>query len=159
MQLHTREDIEAPIDYVFAQVTDFSVFERQALRRGADVRRIDSLARPDVGSAWQVTFKYRGKDRTLNAEVVRFDMPNSFVVSMASGGVTGETLVDLVPLARGRTRLTVSTEMEANGLTARLLLQSLKLAKGTLTKRMGDRVYAYARDISERFARQNQSQG
>jgi len=51
MKFSTREDVEAPVDYVFGQISDFGAFERQALRRGADVRRLDSG--PFVtGSAW-----------------------------------------------------------------------------------------------------------
>ena len=154
MQFKSREDIEAPIDFVFAQVTDFPSFERQALRRGADVRRQDSNPEPGLGSAWDVTFKYRGKDRKLRAEVVHFDAPNSYLLKVTSGGITGETLVDLVPLSRRRTRLTVLTEMAATGLTARLLLQSLKLAKTNIGKRMSGRIASFAADVEERFARQ-----
>jgi len=119
MQLKSREDIEAPIDFVFAQVTDFPAFERQALRRGADVHRRDTNAKPGLGAAWDVTFKYRSKDRLLQAEVVHFDAPNGYLLNVKSGGITGETLVDLVPLSRRRTRLTVLTELGAQGLSAR----------------------------------------
>ena len=37
MELVTREDIEAPIDFVFKQVTEFPTFERSIMRRGGDV--------------------------------------------------------------------------------------------------------------------------
>ena len=154
MQLKSREDIEAPIDFVFAQVTDFPAFERQALRRGADVQRRGGNDVPGLGSAWDVTFKYRGKDRLLQAEVVHFEAPNSYLLHVRSGGISGETLVDLVPLSRRRTRLTVLTELAAQGLTARLLLQSLKLAKSNLSKRMSGRIGSFAADVEDRFARQ-----
>ena len=65
MKSSTREDIEAPIDYVYARVTDFQGFERQALRRGADVQRIDGGSAIRLGAAWDVAFKFRGKDRKM----------------------------------------------------------------------------------------------
>ena len=153
MRLHSRDDIEAPIDFVFQQISDFPSFERQALRRGADVKR-RGVEAPGVGSAWDVTFKYRGKDRLLKANVAHFDAPNDYLLLIKSGGITGETLVDLVALARGRTRLTVVTELEANGLPARLLLQSLKLAKSGVNKRLTTRISQFAADIEDRYARQ-----
>jgi hypothetical protein len=155
MQFKSREDIEAPIEFVFDQVTDFPSFERQALRRGADVRKRDSNPQPGLGSGWDVTFKYRGKDRLLSAEIIHFEAGNSFVLDIRSGGISGQTLVDLVALSRGRTRLSVVTELAAQGLTARLLLQSLKLAKTNLAKRMSGRISAYANDIEDRYARQS----
>lgn len=40
MEFTTRDDIEAPIDYVFDQVTNFATFERSIMRLGGDVERI-----------------------------------------------------------------------------------------------------------------------
>lgn len=153
MELITREDIDAPISFVFQQVTDFQSFERQAMRRGADVRRRDNLVRPGKGSGWEVIFKFRHKDRRLSAEVTDFDGPNMLRLDTASGGITGVTVVELVPLARTRTRLTTKTELSATGLSARLLLQSLKLAKGNLSRRLSARIAAFAADVEGRYAR------
>ncbi len=154
MELSTREDIEAPIAFVFGQVTDFAAFERQAMRRGADVRRRDTRARPGTGSGWDVVFKFRGKDRDLTAEVTEFDAPNLMHLTTRSGGIDGVTVIELVPLAPGRTRMSTQTTLTASGLSARLLLQSLKLAKGTLAKRLSGRLSSFARDVEGRFTRQ-----
>jgi len=154
MEIITREDIEAPVDFVFGQVTDFQTFERQAMRRGADVKRRDRLPAPGKGSGWDVIFKFRGKDRRLAAEVTQFEAPVLLRLDTASGGIDGVTMVELVPLARTRTRLTTRTTLGATGLTAKLLLQSLRLARGTLTRRMQGRVASFAADVEARFARQ-----
>lgn len=56
MKFSTREDIDLPIDQVFAQVSDLDQFERAALRRGVKIRRMDDSAQPKVGMAWEMDF-------------------------------------------------------------------------------------------------------
>lgn len=153
MELTAHEDIEAPLSFVFQQVSDFSSFERQAMRRGADVRRRDSLPRPGKGSGWDIIFKFWGKDRQVSAEVTDFDVPNQVRLNTVSGGIAGVTVIELVPLARTRTRLTTRTELVATGLSARLLLQSLKQAKGALSRRLSARIATFATDVEGRYAR------
>ncbi len=153
MEFTTKEDVEAPIAFVFAQLTDFAAFERQALRRGAEVRRRDSMARPGVGSIWDIAFKFRGKDRQLRAEITAFDLPNSYRVFSTSAGLEGGLTVDLVPLSRERTRLTVTVAVEPRSIGARLLVQSLRLARGNLNKRLAARVAEYALQVQDRYIR------
>lgn len=149
MKFSTREDIEAPAAYVFEQVSDFAVFERQALRRGADVRRVDA-GPVVVGSAWDVAFKFRKKDRRLRATLAKCDAPQLVRVDAATAGIDGITIIELVPLSPARTRLAVSIELSAKSLSARLLLQSLKLAKSGLTMRFKKRIGEYAVEIEDR---------
>ncbi len=153
MQLTTREDIEAPLDFVFAQVTDFSGFERQALRRGADVRRRDANTKAGLGATWDVTFPYRGKDRTMRAVITEYEAPTNLMIKMETGGLSGLLEVKLIALSSHRTRMTVSTDAKATGLSARLLLQSFKLAKAKVDRRLKDRVAALAQDIEDRHKR------
>ena len=150
MKFSTREDVEAPAEFVFQQFADFEVFERQALRRGADVQRRDT-GPVRTGSIWDVAFSFRGKDRKLSAELTRLDSPQLIHVSSKSGGIDGLTAIELVPLSPQRTRIAVSIELRASSLSARLLLQSLKLAKSNLTARFKKRVAVYASDIEDRY--------
>ena len=48
MKLGTSRDVEAPIDFVFGQMSDFKAIERAAMRRGAEVQRVDD---PDAERA------------------------------------------------------------------------------------------------------------
>jgi len=151
MRISTHEDIEAPIAHVFAMVTDFDTFERQALRRGAEVSREDAGQAPGVGSEWQARFKFRGKRRDLTAKLTRFDPPKGFSAEWVVSGLAGTFTVELVALSPRRTRLQVAYEMTPRTLTARLLLQSLRLARGRLTERLSKRVYEYAQTIQDRY--------
>ena len=152
MKFSTREDIEAPIDFVFDRVSDFDAYERRALRQGAEVsRRSDGPA--GVGTIWDVAFTFRGRARRMSAELMTLDRPTAMVIQSGSDGLDVRTEVDLIALSQSRTRVMVSFELKAKTLTARLLLQSLKLAKTKLTKRFKARVLDYAEDIEDRYRR------
>lgn len=153
MQLKGIQDIEAPIDFVFAAVTDFDGFTRQALRRGADVSRLDSLAGPvATGMAWDVAFDFRGKRRQMRIQLAECDAPNMLLAASEMPGLSSTLLLDLVSLSRNRTRLNVALELSPQTLSARLLVQSLKLARANLKKRLTKRLTTFARDTEDRFS-------
>ncbi len=150
MKFSTREDIEAPIERVFASVTDFDGFERQALRRGAEVMRSDSYGKPGLGSEWQMRFPFRGKTREVHARITRFEAPSGFEAETRSGGIDGLFTLDLMALSPRRTRLSLAFDLKPRTLSARLLIQSLKFAKSNLSKRFSNRVWQFAQGIEEK---------
>lgn len=147
----TREDVEAPIDQVFDMICDFESYERAAMRRGAEVQRTDNLTAPGIGMCWCAAFDMRGKRRDIDIEMKGFDSPNKIEVLSTSTGFEGIAQVDLIALSRTRTRVSVEFEIEATSLSARLLLQSLKLAKTSLTKRFKLRAALYAKGLEDRY--------
>jgi hypothetical protein len=153
MKFSAREDIAASIDQVFTALCDFEGFERQAMRRGADVQRIDSLTRPGVGMKWQANFEMRGRKRDVMIELIRFDLPNEMIFDIKSPGIDGDFTLELMALSRNRTRLGIALDITPLNLSARLLIQSLKLAKATLTKRFKLRVADFAKGLEDRLQR------
>lgn len=151
MQLTATEDIDAPLDRVFAEVTNFEAIERQALRRGVDVRRTDSLAGPCAGMTWRAEFGFRGKPREVAICLAGYQPPEQVVFDNVSGGLEARFVMDFVALSRTRTRLNVSTELKPTTLSARLLVQSLKLAKGGIDKRFRQRMAGLAKDLENRL--------
>lgn len=150
MKLSTREDIEAPLEHVFAALTDNDRWETAAMRRGADVTRADKLRVTGAGMAWRVKFDYRGKPRDLEIKLTEYE-PLRLVFAGSSVALDGVLTLDLMALAPRRTRVIVATEIKPRTLGARLVLQSLKLAKAKLMRRFEDRVARIAGDISERY--------
>lgn len=146
MKLSANEDIEAPIDAVFRAVTDFDFFERAALRRGVEVSRTEGTM-----PHWSLAFDYRGKSRTLEADLLELQAPSTVKFRGQMGGIFGDLDVELVPLSKNRTRLSVATDLKAQSLTGKLLLQSLKLAKTKITKRYKKRVGSFATDVEKRL--------
>ena len=150
MQFSTKEDLEAPIASVFAVLSDFEMFERSAVRRGADVQRIGDHATPEIGQAWQAAFQMRGKNRDAKVTLTQYAPPSDMVFESRSDGLSTTLQIALVALSPRRTRISVQIDVAPQSLPARLFVQSLKLAKSTLTKRFRLRVADYSKDIEER---------
>jgi uncharacterized membrane protein len=153
MKFSTRQDIEAPIEFVFARAADFGAYERQALRRGFGIGRDDQLKAIGRGMRWKAQFPFRGKVRELRGELTRFDAPNSFLIQSVSGGVEADFDIEFLPLSRNRTRVTVGLELSPKTLSARLFVQSLKFAKRNLDKQFAKRVALFGGNIESRYER------
>lgn len=152
MKLSTHEDIEAPIAYVFSRVSDFSGFERRAMRQGVAVSRRQE-GEVCVGTFWDIAFSFRGRERQVIAQLVALDPPQMMRIDSQSDGLLAQTQVELVALSQTRTRVLVTFELSAKTLPARLLLQSLKLAKSKMTKRFKARAADYAETLEDDFRR------
>jgi hypothetical protein len=150
MKFSTREDIDAPREAVFAHLTDFEAWERGALRRGAEVQRIDTLSRPGPGMSWKSAFQWRGKRRQMVVRLDRYDLPSAVSFSARASNIEAQFEVELLEMAARRTRVIVRLEIRPLTLTARLLLQTMKLARGRSEARFRKRVAQVAAEISAR---------
>jgi uncharacterized protein YndB with AHSA1/START domain len=148
MKFSAREDIEAPIESVFDAVSDFDAFERRMLRRGVDIVRDDVAPLDQVGACWKARFSWRGRVYDVDAELVALEPGEGYTIESRSNGVECIGVVDLVALSKSRTRMFVSIDLKPMTLSARLLVQSLRLAKGNLSRRFKMRVHEFARGLS-----------
>jgi len=153
MKFSSREDIEAPVSDVFDMLSEFESFERSAIRRGVEVERLSDATTPQCGMKWRAQFDLRGKRRDLSVELVEFDRPNAMKFQADSQGLDGAMTLELLALSPRRTRLSVDLDLTPKTLSARLLVQSLKLAKSSLTKRFKLRVAGFAKDMEDRHSR------
>ncbi len=140
MKLSARQDIDAPIETVFARLADFDAWQRAAMRRGAGVVRTDKLSGAARGMSWVVDFTYRGRPRRLQVLLDEFVAPSRLALSGSGPNVSGTVMVDLTALTPQRTRMIVRLEVRPKTLVARLFLQSLKLARTRVDARFRERV-------------------
>lgn len=151
MKLNLQQDIAAPIDFVFEQFTDFQSLERAAMRRGAEVQRVDNLPSLAPGMAWDARFKMRGKQRDVKIEITEIERPNRIIVSSRSNSMGGQMVVELLSLSRQRTRVISALVLQPKTLTAKLLVQSMKLARKNIERRLRDRTVGFAKTVEERY--------
>ncbi len=150
MKLSTQQDIEAPIEKVFAAVSDFDKFEKTLMQRGAKIERADALDAPAPGMAWDINFGFRGRQREAKATIEELSGPDTVKAVAVSSGVHGYLDVELKAISEDRTRMKVGLDMRPKTLPARVLIQSLKLAQGKIKTRFKNRVANFAKDIEAR---------
>lgn len=151
MKLTSRQDIEAPVAFVFAALKDFDAWERSALRRGAEVVRTDKLREVMPGLSWLVKFAYRGKQRKLALRLTNLDQPTMMGFSGTGNSFDGLAGIDLMELASRRTRMSVTLDVRPKSIGARVILQSMRLAKTRLNRRFSDRVGQFCSEIEARY--------
>ena len=153
MKLVAKKDVEAPAAFVFRQMSDFEGWERAAMRRGAEVTRADSLAAVGPGMAWDTQFTYRGKERRVNLRLETITPNSGLALALRSVPVNGTLQIDVIDLAAKRTRIELRLEVRPNTLAARILLQSLRLARARVDRNFDQRVAQLAVEIEDRYRR------
>lgn len=154
MKFSTKEDLEVPIQTVFKMLSDFNGFERAAMRHGAEVSRTSPDSVNGEGMRWTVMAELRGKMREFDVKLDVYDAPNQMNFSAESKNILGTLLIELVALSRNRTRMRVELDVRPQTLSARLLMQSAKLARNTLNRRYKTRIGHFAEDLEDRHKRE-----
>lgn len=154
MKFSSQEDVNAPATDVFDMLCDFDRFERAAMRRGAEILRHNGPGDGPDGTSWDARFHLRGRIRKLSVEVSRCEPPDWLGLHLKSSGLTGEIAFELISLSTTRTRLLITLELQPVSLSARLLIQSLRLSKSALTQKYKDRVADFVRDLEKKHDQQ-----
>ena len=103
MKFSAKQDVEAPVAFVFAYMSDFDMWERSVMRRGADVARGGALR--GVGMTWQASFAFRGKTRQLDLQLVKVSAPNQLGFTAQSSGFDLNFDLDMTEMSQRRARL------------------------------------------------------
>jgi Polyketide cyclase / dehydrase and lipid transport len=136
VRLSAREDIDAPQERAFRALAAFDHWERAALRKGASVLRTDTLAEAAPGMTWQVGFVWRGRPRNLTIHLTEIDAPQALRFEGVSPSFQGWMAIEIVRMGARRSRLAMTMEIKPRTLASRLFLQSARLARGRITKRL-----------------------
>ena len=149
MKFSAKQDVEAPVAFVFAYMSDFDMWERSVMRRGADVARGGNLGK--VGMTWQASFGFRGKTRQMDLELVKMTPPNRLGFTAQSSGFDLTFDLDMTEMSQRRAKLHSTLEFIPRNLTARLFVQSLRLARARMDRKFATRLAQIVTDIETAF--------
>ena len=136
MKFKVSDDVEAPIDWVFEGFSDFGAIEADARAREADITRVGDWKEAAHGVAWRGSVPVRGKVRPIEARITAFVPDERVVIDSRIGGMECHYEVTFAPLSEAVTRVSVVLELKATNLSARLILQTLKIARRKVIQRL-----------------------
>lgn len=151
MQFSSVQDVNAPLDFVFQQMSDFESYEAYGLRTGVDVERKDTLSEKAAGMKWRVEGEMRGKRRKLNIELTEYRPDNLLKFFVKSTGIEATATMEAMALTRKQSRIKVTTVLKPKTISARLILQSAKLAKNSMNRKFNHRFWTYANYIEGNY--------
>lgn len=151
MKLNTRHDIEVPIAFVWQYLTDFRQFELLAARRGAHIEHRGSHDGLQEGRGWQLEFRFRGKLRKALVTLTGLVPRERLDFGIDSPSLAGGARLELLALSANRTRLSLVSDVKPRTLAARLVIQTLRLAKGRTQRKYDSIGEKLARQITENW--------
>lgn len=153
MKLVSRVEIDAPAQSVFDELCDFEKVDKLARKRAVSLKRTDTLPQPGTGNQWEAQVEFRGRVREMDVKLTQISPPDMLEYTAVTHGFEVLCLMQIVNLARNRSRLIVTIEIKPKSLGARLLLQSARLGKATLDRRFDDRLRRFGEKLDDRLER------
>lgn len=151
MRLSTKEDVEAPIDFVWNLLSDFVIWEHAAQRRGVEVQRLEGTPQSGPGMAWLVRFGYQGKPREIDLRLAGVEPGQRLIFEGTGHSVRAHLTLEFVEIGPRRTQVAVVSDVKPMTITARVVVQSLRLAKGKIQHKFEHRIAGFAADIEDRW--------
>lgn len=155
MKFKVSEDVDAPQEMVWQRFTDFSGFEEDARGRGAVLTRVGNWTQTNEGVEWRGEVTVRGRSRPISAKVTQLRPQELCVVDSRIGGMNCHQEMLFTPLAASVTRVTLILDLSADTLTARLLLQTMKLARGRVLQKLQGVLARQGNAVEAVYRRQN----
>lgn len=147
MQFRVSEDVAAPARRVWSGFSDFSMIEAEVRAGGAELSRVGDWSEARPGAKWQGVVLLRGKPRPIEAKVSEFVPQRRLAVRCRVDGMECSYEVALDPLEAVVTRVLVQLELSASTMSSRLVLQSMKVARGRVLRRVEGAVARQGREV------------
>lgn len=139
MKFSARQDLDVPVEALFDRLTDADFIQRSALHRGVRLERKGAGPVIAQGDGWASDVTFRGKKRRIEAEMTEVARPEGLTIAARVGGIEAMTVLDFIALSPEKTRTMIALTLKPKTLTARLLLQAMRLTKGASDRRFKTR--------------------
>lgn len=154
MIFETMEDVDIPQDFAFSRFADFTRYEQTARHYGADIRRVNGFTEITEGCSWRGSAVVRGKTRGVEATITRLAHYEHARIDTVVGGMTVGVDLFFEELGPEQTQVRTTAQLKATTLAARLILQTVKLARRQIQGKINARIVALANEYEDEYRRQ-----
>lgn len=151
MRLTAVHAINAPVDFVFKEFTNFAGFEAHAQERELTVERTDDLTDIGAGMGWHISGMVRGKHRDIEINLDELRENDRAQYTSASGAMSGQMFFEFEDLGADVTEVTFHVEPQADSISSRLILQSIRLAQNSVEKRIKKSIRIFGEQIEAKY--------
>ena len=151
MKFISKCDVEAPTDFVFDDMTDYESWEQTVRKRNTQLTRSPGPVVP--GTTWNAKFRLRGRERDMVVTLLAETPERQILLSIGDSSLDVDVSADLVELAPQMSRVAITIHLRPRNLAARLLTQSLRLARTKIQHQLDWRVTGWADDLSRSYAK------
>lgn len=147
MKLISSEVYPVSAATAYARLTDFEALTHAM--RANHIKVIWFRAGWPDGSEtkWKLAFGFKGVHREVLAQITRVDKGHSYVVETDSDGVQAQVSVAVAAAEEGKARVTYTVDLSGQTVAARVMVQSLRLARGTLQDKLHGRLVGLTREL------------
>ena len=152
MRLASKTHVAAPVGFLHGRVTDFDHLEALARSFGATVeRQFDGP--PLVGCIWDLVLTIKQHPRQMQTSLADWVPDQELTFDSQMQGLHIETRVTMAAEGAERSRLNIVIDMRPQTLKARVLLQTLRLARHRIEQGFDSRLEGFATDIGKAYRR------
>lgn len=156
MILRSEATYSARARRLYKVLSDFEGLEALVRQYGADITHRVPGDPNGLGREWILSLGYKGVTRRVTAKVAELSPISGYLITAESDGVFVDLRLKITPLGDKETQVTYSAKFTGQGLGARFLLQSLRLAHASLQDKFDRRVVAFTRARLADARQQNQ---
>lgn len=155
MKLKVAEDVDAPLGFVYVRMADFTRLEEEIRGRGAELKRDGNWTQAAAGCGWKGNVTVRGKPRRIDASIGHMAENDTILVESKVGGMDCTYEMTFYEMAPEITRVSTVLELKPNTLSARLVIQTLKLARGRVLQKMTGSLVRRGNEIEAEYRAQS----
>lgn len=138
MEISYQSIIKVPQAFAFARATDFERFESEGFGNLAAFEPRSEIRAPKIGARWRTAAEFQGRPRRFSLQLLQLEEPGKMVLGNKSEKYDIEAHFDFVEAGVEETEFHFRLDAKANSITAKLILQTIQLARSRIEKSMED---------------------
>ena len=136
MEMQYSIDINVPQQFAFERATDFALFEAEGFGKLDKFERRSELRAPEIGVRWRTAAEFQGRPRRFSLQLLALEPAELLVLGNKSEKYDVEARFRFTQVNDTQTTFAFHLVAKAQSITAKLILQTIQLARGRIEKSM-----------------------